>query len=169
MIRFKKLGFTAFALSSAVALSACGDEEQVTQPVNNESAGETKTSPADASPGGGLDEDGIGGETYGFTELSIEVETPEDDDAIAISYEEDRDKVEAEYQNNAAGLDLTGDDAFNEMEQSLGQLDLSPDTADEEVISQIIEAFGIEDGFSKIQIEATYSDGTDKDYEQTNK
>lgn len=155
--------------SSALLLAACGDDEQVTEPVDNES----QEQPADpggtenASPEGGLDQDSIGGETFGFTELDVNVDFPDMDDMIEITYEEDRDKVEAEYKNQMTETDLSGNDAMDEIEPGLSQLELTTDTPDDEVITQVIEAFGIEDGFTEIEIEVRYPDGTDKEYRQT--
>lgn len=156
--------------SSVLLLAACGDDEQVTEPVNNDN----QEQPADAggtenaSPEGGLDQGSIGGETFGFTELDVNVDFPEDDDMIEISYEEDRDKVEAEYKNQMTETDLSGNDAMDEIEPGLSQLELTTDTADDEAITQVIDAFGIEEGFTEIEIEVRYPDGTDKEYKQTN-
>ncbi|MDN5708821.1 MAG: YusW family protein [Planococcus sp. (in: firmicutes)] len=171
MINHKKLIFPVLVMSATLALAACGDDEEVTQPVTDESPEETtppeEESTEDASPSGGT-EGTTDGETYGFTDMTVEVDMPDQDDALDISYEEERGRVEAEYENKPDGVDLTGDDAFNEMEQGLSQLSLTPDTPDDEVISQVVEAFGIDPGFKKIEIEIDYADGSDKNYEQTN-
>ena len=147
----------AFALP--LALAACGDDEEVTQPVTDDASEETSAPEAEGTSDG---------KTYGFTDLSVEVDMPDQDEALDLSYEEERGQVEAEYENKIDGVDLTGDDAFNEMEQGLSQLNLTPDTPDDEVISQVVEAFGIDPGFKKIEIEVDYADGSDKNYEQTN-
>lgn len=171
MANHKKMIFPVLIMSAALALAACGDDEEVTQPVTDEAPEETATPEAesteDASPSGGT-EGTKDGETYGFTDLSVDVDMPDEDDALDLSYEEERGQVEAEYENKIDGVDLTGDDAFNEIEQGLSQLNLTPDTPDDEVISQVVEAFGIDPGFKKIEIEVDYADGSDKNYEQTN-
>lgn len=165
----KKNLLAPILFSSVLILGACGDDEQVTEPVNNENQGQ----PADAggtsnaSPEGGLDQDSIGGETFGFTELDVNADYPDMDDMIEINYEEDRDKVEAEYKNKMTETDLSGNDAMDEIEPGLSQLELTTDTADDEAITQVIEAFGIEDGYTEIEIEVRYPDGTEKEYRQT--
>ena len=165
----KKILLAPILFSSVLFLGACGDDEQVTEPVNNENqeqpadAGGTKN----ASPEGGLDQGSIGGETFGFTELDVNVDSPDMDDMIEINYEEDRDKVEAEYKNKMTETDLSGNDAMDEIEPGLSQLELTTDTADDEAITQVIEAFGIEDGYTEIEIEVRYPDGTEKEYRQT--
>ncbi|MFC4713175.1 YusW family protein [Planococcus dechangensis] len=173
MIRNKKMIVTALLMSSTLALAACGSDDEVTQPVTDDAPTETEApeeeSTEDASPSGGVsNDDDVGGETFGFTELSVDVDMPDEDDAIDISYEEDRDSVEAEYENKIDGVDLSGDDAMNEIQDALSQLDITADTPDDEVISQVVEAFGIDAGYKKIEVEVTYPDGTDKDYEHTN-
>lgn len=171
MMKNNKLIFPALIMSSALALAACGDDEEVTQPVTDEASEETPAPEAesteDASPSGEA-EGTADGKTYGFTDLSVEVDMSDQDEALDFSYEEERGQVEAEYENKTDGVDLTGDDAFNELEQGLSQLNLTPDTPDDEVIKQVVEAFGIDANFKKIEIEIDYADGSDKNYEQTN-
>lgn len=165
----KKNLLAPILFSSMLILGACGDDEQVTEPVNNEN----QEQPADAggtenaSPEGGLDQNSIGGKTFGFTELDVNVDFPDMDDMIELNYEEDRDKVEAEYKNKMTETDLSGNDAMDEIEPGLSQLELTTNTPDDEVISQVVEAFGIEDGFTEIEIEVRYPDGTEKEYRQT--
>ena len=170
MIFNKRNTLMPLLFSSALLLVACGNDEQVTEPVNNENQmepAEPGGGTEDASTEGGLDQNAIGGETFGFTELDVNVDFPDMDDMIEISYEEDRDKVEAEYKNQMNETELAGNDAMDEIEPGLSQLELTPDTPDDEAISQIVEAFGIEDGFTEIEIEIRYSDGTDKEYKQS--
>ena len=165
----KKNLLAPILFSSMLILGACGDDEQVTEPVNNEN----QEQPADAggtenaSPEGGLDQNSIGGKTFGFTELDVNVDFPDMDDMIELNYEEDRDKVEAEYKNKMTETDLSGNDAMDEIEPGLSQLELTTDTADDEAITQVIEAFGIDNGYTEIEIEVRYPDGTEKEYKQT--
>lgn len=163
---FKKNSFSAALLaSSALALAACGNADEVEEPVSNENTEEESTSPADASPGGGLDEESIGGKTFGFTEFSLDVDYPDQDDALDVSYEEDRDQVEAEYENKITDTNLAGDDALDEFSQALSSLEVDTETADEQVIQKVIDAFEIEDDYKSIEVEITYPDGNEKDYQ----
>lgn len=165
---FKKTSIlTALMLSSALALSACGESDEVNEPVGNESQTDPAPGPGDASPGGGTDEESIGGDTFGFTEFSVDVDYPDQDDAIDISYEEDRDNIEASYKNQLEDQDLAGNDAMDEIEPAFQELDLSPETADDEAIQQVVGAFGIEAGYKTIEIEVRFSDGTEKEFKGT--
>ena len=154
----------ALMLSSALALSACGESDEVNEPVGNESQTDPAPGTGDASPGGGTDEESIGGDTFGFTEFSVDVDYPDQDDAIDISYEEDRDNIEASFENKLEKQDLAGDEAMDEIEPAFQELDLSPDTADDEAIKQVVGAFGIEAGYKAIEIEVRFSDGTEKEF-----
>lgn len=163
---FKKNALSAALLfSSVLALAACGNADEVEEPVSNESTEEPATSPADASPGGGLDEESIGGKTFGFTDFSLDVDYPDQDDALDVSYEEDRDQVEAEYENKLTDTHLEGGDALDEFSQALSSLEVDSDTEDEQVIQKVIEAFEIEDNYESIEVEITYPDGNEKEYQ----
>lgn len=158
MIFNKKNALASLLFSSVLLLAACGDDEQVTEPVNSDG----QEQPADTE-----NTSSEAGETFGFTEFDVNADFPDMDDMIEISYEEDRDKIEAEYKNKMTETNLSGNDAMDEIEPGLSQLELTTDTADDDVIAQVIDAFGIEDGFTEIEIEVKYPDGTEKEYKQT--
>lgn len=154
---FKKTSiWPALLFSSALVLGACGDDEEVTQPVGDTEA-PTETSPGDT-------EDSIEGDTFGFTEIHIEAGYPELDEAIVIEYEEDPENVSAEYKNRFTEDDLAGDEAMQKMEESLEKLDLTADTPEEEAIFQIVEAFGFEEGYEYIEAEVQFPGGDEKEY-----
>lgn len=91
-------------------LAACGDDEQVTDPVDNDS----QEQPANSKSG--LDQDSIGDKTFGFTEFDVNVDYPVIDDEIEVNYEENREKVEAEYKTQMTKTNLAGNDAIAEIE-----------------------------------------------------
>lgn len=159
MVYKKKTLLATLTISSALLLAACGDSDEVSPPTNDAAPAENSSGSTDNS--GGTDSSG---ETFGFTDLSIDAEYPELNDAIDISYDEDRDQVEAKYKNRFKELDVQGDKAMDEMEPALQKLDLTADTADDEVISQIVEAFELEDGYTSLEVEIQYADGTEKEY-----
>lgn len=157
---------TSLLLSSTLILAACGGgEEEVTEPVGEQAQTDQPVSTDDASPGGGIGEDNIGGEIFGFTEFELNVDYPDQEDAVNVRYAEDRDEITAEYVNQTTDANLSGDDAMNEIEPAFGQINIDQETPDEEVISQVTEAFGIEDNYSSLEINVRYPDGSDKQYE----
>ncbi|WP_251047592.1 YusW family protein [Planococcus sp. ISL-110] len=163
MISKKNTITTGFLFSSALFLGACGNEDEVTKPITEEAIDYEGV--VDANPGGGLEDENIGGEVFGFTDFEVEVDYTDQDDALQASYEEDRDLVEAEYEDKISNEVLAGNDAFDKIGPLLAQLELTPDMADDEVISKVVEVFSIEPDYESINIEVTYSDGTDKEYE----
>lgn len=164
MVYKKSRILSALIFSSVLVLGACGESNEVNEPVGNESQTDPAPKTGNASPGGGTDEDSIGGKTFGFTELNIEAEYPEQDDPVEIEYAEDRDNVFAEYKNPLTGDDASGDDALNLMEQSLQKLELNNDISEEDAITQIVEAFGLEENYESIEVEVRYPGGEDKEY-----
>lgn len=155
---------TALLFSSALLLGACGNEEQVTEPITEDTS-ETNDGTEDANPEGSLAEENVGGEVFGFTDFELDVDYTDQDDALKVSYEEERDRVEAEYEDKVAGEKLEGNDAFDKIEPLLAQLELTADMSDDEVISKVTEVFSIKPDYESIEIEVTYPDGTDKEYE----
>lgn len=168
MISTKKLLLTALMLSSAMVLAACGDSDEVTEPVAPEQETQESENTSDASPSGGVEEENIGGGTFGFTEFSVDADYPELDDAVDISYEEDKDRVEAEYSNRFSEQNLSGNDAMDELEPAFQQLEITKDSTDDEAIQQVVEAFGLEDGYTSMEVEVRFEDGTEKEFKAQN-
>lgn len=158
---------TALLLSSSMALAACGSSDEVTEPIQNDNATDPNDSNADAATSGGIDSGNVGGETFGFTEFDLGVDYPDQDDAYDVSYEEDREKVEAEYKNTFEKMDLTGNDAWDQIEKAFANMELQPDMTKEDVILQVVEAFGIKDGYNNIEVDVKYKGGEEKEYQAT--
>lgn len=161
----KKFSVAAgFLFSSTLILGACGNDEQVTEPVTDE-ASQTNDGVEGANPEGGLAEENVGGEVFGFTDFELDVDYPDQDDALTVSYEEDKDRVEAEYEDKVSSEVLEGNDAFDKIEPLLAELELTEDMSEEEVINKVTEVFSIESNFKSIEVEVTYPEGTDKEYQ----
>ncbi|MDE0582547.1 YusW family protein [Planococcus sp. A6] len=152
-----------FLFSSVIFLGACGIEEEVTQTVTREAI--DYQGPVDANPGGGLEDENIGGKVFGFTEFELEVDYTDQDNALQVVYLEDRDRVEAGYENKMADETLSGNDAFDKMKPLLAELQLDVNMADEEVISQVMEVFSVDQDYESLELEVTYPDGNEKEYE----
>nr|WP_254178065.1 MULTISPECIES: YusW family protein [unclassified Planococcus (in: firmicutes)] len=158
----KKTIAIGFLLSPIIFLGACGIEEEVTQPVTREAI--DYQGPVDANPGGGLEDENIGGKVFGFTEFELEVDYTDQDNALQVVYLEDRDRVEAGYEDKMANETLSGNDAFDKMKPLLSELQLDVNMADEEVISQVMEVFSVDQDYESLELEVTYPDGNEKEY-----
>ncbi|WP_186725506.1 YusW family protein [Planomicrobium sp. CPCC 101110] len=165
-MRYRKYPLlTVLFLSSTIMLAACGSNEEVTEPVQNEESTDPSDTNADAATSGGVDSQEVGGGTFGFTEFEMTVDYPDQDEAYAVSYEEIREKVEATYTNKIDNVELSGNEAWDEIEPAFTNMELQPDMSDEDVISQVAEAFGLKEGYSNIEIEVQYQGGEDKEYQ----
>lgn len=162
MINKKNSIATGLLFSSALFLGACGNDDEVTQVLTEEAI--DYDGAEGANPGGGLEDENIGGEVFGFTDFDLEVDYADQDEALELSYEEDRDLVTAEYANNVTDEVLEGNEAYEAIAPALAELELTAEMDDDEVILKVLEAFDIDPEFETIEIEVTYPDGTDKEY-----
>lgn len=162
---YKSPLLTALFLSSAMALAACGSSEEVTEPVQNGETADPSDTNADAATSGGVDSDEVGGETFGFTEFEMTADYPDQEEAYEVSYEEINEKVEATYTNKLEKMELTGNDAWDQIEPAFMNMNLQADMKEEDVIAQVVEAFGLKEGYSNVEIEIQYQGGEDKSYE----
>ncbi|WP_186763844.1 YusW family protein [Planomicrobium sp. CPCC 101079] len=156
---------TVLFLSSSMGLAACGSSEEVTEPVQNEETTDPSDTNADAATSGGVDSEDVGGGTFGFTEFEMTVDYPDQDEAYSVSYEEVREKVEATYTNKLEDMELSGNEAWDQIEPAFMNMELQPDMAEEDVIPQVVEAFGLEEGYSNIEIQVQYQGGENKEYQ----
>lgn len=162
MIKKNNMIATGFLFSSALLLGACGNDDEVSQVITEEAIDYDGV--VDANPGGGLEDENIGGEVFGFTDFELEVDYADQDGALQLSYEESRDLVTAEYENTVTDVILEGNEAYEAIAPALAELELTADMADDEVILKVLEEFDIEPDYESIEIEVTYPDGTDKEY-----
>lgn len=149
-------------LCSFTLINACGnDSDKVTEP-NSEAPleedervalGEDKT-PESESP-------------YDFTSFDLDVEYGND------SYE-------AEYVNEARGMEavieddlkqemLESDEAYGKLETYFTQLTFDQTTDTEDVIAQVLNIFNLPDDYTNFDLEIVYSDGTTKEYQDITK
>ena len=106
-----------FALFTAMlVMSACTNHNLVTNPPS-----ET----AEESPG----------ETYGFTQFNVAIDTKEMKQALTANYDEKRDKTEADYENKTE----------DKLDKIFNDLSLEPDMDAEDMVKKASEAFEVID------------------------
>ena len=113
-------------ISSLLLISACSDKNIV----KNKSP-ETETESL--------------GEEYGFTSFDVAIDTKEMKEALIANYEEKPDKTEAMYENKMEDAYLHGDQAMDKLDTIFNELELAPDTDDEDLIKLTAEAFEVID------------------------
>jgi hypothetical protein len=100
---------------------------------------------------------------YNFRSFDLDIDTPEQRDAVEVSYEEEKNGYEAEYKNKMADLNLSNEKAMEQLDTIFSSLDIDLNTTDEEVIRRVSEAFGGVD-FTDFKLEVEYKDGGEKEY-----
>ncbi|WP_369901450.1 YusW family protein [Bacillus manliponensis] len=76
----------------------------------------------------------------------------------------DTEAMEAKIQDPKANGVLTGDEAMNKLQPLLEQLKFDKNTADQEVIDEVINVFQLDKDYQKFDLEVVFTDGTKKEY-----
>jgi hypothetical protein len=108
-------------------------------------------------------EEGQAGTGHSFTKFDLEVEYDNN-----VKYEaeyEAEGNGEAEIEDDLNEVSLKGDDAYTELSPLLEQLNFDSNADDQEVMSQVMEVFGLQDDYKEFELEVTFEDGTKKKYE----
>ena len=77
--------------------------------------------------------------------------------------------MEAKIEDHKADVKLTGDEAITKLSPLLQELKFDKDTADQEVIDQVVNVFKLDKDYQKFDLEVVFSDGTKKEYKENNK
>jgi len=95
------------------------------------------------------------GEQYGFTSFDVAIDTKDKKEAVIANYEEKPDKTEAMYENKMEDAYLHGDQAMDKLDGIFQEMELDPDTDDEDLIKQTAEAFGVMD-YKTLKLTVTF-------------
>lgn len=153
---FKKTSVVAsLMLSTALLVGACGDKDEITKDVTKN---DTSNDIEDSAPGENPDDVS----KFEFSKFELEVNYPDQEEAIDVNYEEKQDATDAEYRNVTENLDETGETAFENLRAPLETLQLKEDMTDEEILSRVVKAFNIEDNYTLIEADITWANGEEK-------
>ena len=136
--------FGSALLSTALLLGACGDNEEVTATVDSSQVQNE----------------------FGFQAFELDIDTADQNDAIEASFDIDVSETEAEYVNKLESKDLTGNEAYTELESIFKDLALTKDMSKEDVIEKVSKAFGAED-YTEFELEVEFSDGDNQEFSDT--
>ncbi|WP_233254384.1 YusW family protein [Salipaludibacillus keqinensis] len=97
-------------------------------------------------------------EDLNFHEFELDVEYA--DGEYEVEYEYNDGNPEAEIEDSRAGADteMEGQEALDELEGKLTQLDLTADSSEEEVFSAVIDAFDLEEDYDELEVELEFFD-----------
>ncbi|WP_404441958.1 YusW family protein [Sutcliffiella horikoshii] len=151
----KKPMMTALVMTLSVGLAAgCGTDNNLSAPPENAPPQNTATDVENEQSTAG----------HEFTKFDLEVEY------------ENRVKYEAEYKAEGNGeaeieddineVSLKGDEAYTELSPRLEQLKFDSNADQQEVMTQVLEVFGLKDDYKEFELEVMFEDGTVKKYEE---
>lgn len=147
-------------------LAGCGDadsenDEQVTNPPPTNGA-ETDNSTQTEGQGEGEKQVDT---SYNFTHFDLDVEYA-DDVSYNAEYTNTQNQISAELEDELINkINFSGDKAFNQIAPSLAQLNFDENTEDEEVLNQVMTAFGLEDNYEEFELEVKFQNGEIKEYD----
>lgn len=135
----KQTIYGALFLSTSLLLGACGDNDKVKDaPTGKESES-----------------------AFGFRSFDLDIDTADQNDAIDASFDIDVSETEAEYTNKLEDINLSGDEAYSELEPIFTELKLTKDMTKEEIIEKVTKAFDTED-YTEFDLEVKFSDGDEQ-------
>ncbi|RJS59066.1 YusW family protein [Bacillus sp. PK3_68] len=102
--------------------------------------------------------------TYPFTSFDLDVDMDGADDAIDVSYEQDKEGTEASYVNKTNNQNLTGDQAMNALDEIFSSFTFNDTTPDDEVLRSVEEAFDIPKDAKSVEVDIDFTGGTEKKY-----
>lgn len=101
-----------------------------------------------------------------FSEIEIDISYGSDQDYEAEIDHRDNGDIEADVEDDVNGIHIEDDlEAFNELYPKVKQLDITQDTAKEDVIQQVLQAFDLKDDYEKFDVEIKFNDGKKISYE----
>ncbi|KIL43799.1 YusW family protein [Jeotgalibacillus soli] len=148
----------ALIAASIVLTAACGNDDTVTE---TESAPDTANQDSEAV--GTPTNSASDNTAVSYLEFDLDVDYEGDNNDVDVSYESEE-NIEASYEDEREGINLTGNDAYSELEPILTGFDFTADTPDDEVVQVVMDAFSLEENYQSFELEVKYPDGTEKVY-----
>ena len=138
---------SAVLLAVALPLAGCADKDEVQ---NQPEKAPVKDDGANA--------------TYPFTSFDLDVDLDGTNEAIDVSYEQDKEGTEASYVNKTKNQNLNGDEAMNELDEVFSSFAFNERTPDDEVLKSVEQAFDIPKNAKSVELEIDFAGGTEKKY-----
>lgn len=178
----KKFTVALLSISFILILGACGSSNNNTdsndnQPIsegmennyNNDNEEDNVSSETnnDENNTGNINEKTEKMNEIGIAEFELEVEYAEGEYEAEIE-KSSSDAYEAELEDELNNNNLKGDDAFNHIYDLVKNVDVNPDSNQAEVFEEFLNAFDLEDNYEEIEVEITFDDGSELEYEEEN-
>ena len=131
-----------------IFLVACGDKEQVNTADNNNNNNNNNNTVT---------------LTHKFAEFNLDVDYSPNVKYDA-SFEKDVDGIEASIEDQVNNINLRGNEAYDRLNPILEKLTFDASTPNEQVIEQVLAAFGLDTNYVEFELDVLYTDGTQKEY-----
>ncbi|MCM3617157.1 YusW family protein [Sutcliffiella horikoshii] len=143
-------------------VAGCGTNNDLSAPPENAPAQNDGTGTEETNQGTTTGEEGAMG--HDFTKFDLEVEY-ENNVKYEAEYEAEG-NGEADIEDDLNDVSIKGDEAYAELSPLLEQLNIDSNSDDQDVMSQVLEVFGLQDDYKEFELEITFGDGTKKKYEE---
>ncbi|WP_444684907.1 YusW family protein [Alkalicoccus luteus] len=104
-------------------------------------------------------------EDLNFYEFDLDVDYGDQEYEAEYEYNDGTPEAQIEDSRDGDELSLTGEGALEELEGPLTELDLDADSSDDEVMDQVMNAFGIEEGYEEFEVEIEFFDDDELEVE----
>lgn len=171
----KKILLPTILAILTLMVAACGDDDTVTDPPSNNQADteqdtnmddtqDETTDNTDTNADDNTNNNADINPNYNFTSFSLEADFENENDAVDVDYEVDTDETEASYVDKQQGINLFGNEAMDELDSIFNAFRFDENTADEEVLNEVIEAFNIPEDATNVELEIDFTSGVEKEY-----
>lgn len=152
--------------SSLLILSACGDDKDAVNNTNNDTTTEQNSTVPDpnTNTNDGTTTQNESNTTLPFSSFDLDVDYA-NFQSFEVEYEDDVDETEAKIKDELNNRTLRGDEAFQEMQNRFQQFTFNQNSSKEEVVNEVLKSFELDDTYEKFELEITFSDGTEKEYQ----
>jgi hypothetical protein len=99
-----------------------------------------------------------------FTDFELDAEYP-DMKSYEVDYEYDRNNtMEAEMKDGINDEEFNGDEALDKLLEAFKQFTFDEESSEDEVLIQVIQGLDLNEDYENIEVEVTFTDGTEKTY-----
>lgn len=171
----KQFLFLFFILVGFILYGCNNDEDKVTNPPDDAPAEQENSNRTDQlddevdnnQSSKDTNQNGMqNGREIHFTSFDLDIDYA-DNKEFDVDYENDTDGMEAELKDTVKGNEhLQGDVAFNRISPVFENFDFDKNSSDDDVISQVLKGFDLDDNFIEFELEISYEDGTKKEYKR---
>lgn len=170
----KKSLLSILMFSMLVFVSACGNGNDNTDGNNDanndntptEQEGNTDTGQDNAQSGTTADRDSTDTANLPFTSFELDVDYGENK-SFEVDYDNERNDREAKIEDDNNNQVLSGEEAYQELNNRFKSFTFDKNTADEEVIKEVVKSFELNENYTKFELDIKFADGTEKEYIKT--